>query len=253
MKQFKVKSKTNWKYILPVLVAFGIGSTLGPSSEELTAANEEVEIVQNKLENEVEKNNTLIAEKIALQTKVDEAETWLNMTDEQRELAKVTVQKAEEQAKAEAEEKARKEAEEQAKKEAEEKAKAEEQAKKEAEEAAKKAEEAEKEKIITESKLKTIVEDYALTEGDSLVSASIINNEIKASIELASNGIFPIEDIAVVTYSQLSDELLNFEGWDRLTVKFPNVGTISMHRNEKETNEYGSYFPTVKIEQRLNY
>jgi hypothetical protein len=57
--------------------------------------------------------------------------------------------------------------------------------------------------------------------------------------------------VAVNRFSQLSDELLNHEGWQILTVTYANVGSISMNRNEKETNEYGDYFPTLEIEERL--
>ncbi|WP_162785175.1 hypothetical protein [Bacillus sp. P14.5] len=52
-------------------------------------------------------------------------------------------------------------------------------------------------------------------------------------------------------YSQLSDELLYYEGWGVLTVTFPGVGTVSMNRMEKETNDYGDYFPMATIEERL--
>ena len=62
---------------------------------------------------------------------------------------------------------------------------------------------------------------------------------------------FTSEDIAVNIYSQLSDELLYHEGWEVLTIIHPNIGTISMNRNEKETNEYGDYFPTMEIENSL--
>ena len=56
---------------------------------------------------------------------------------------------------------------------------------------------------------------------------------------------FSAEDLAVNGYSQLSDELLNHEGWQVLTVTYPGAGTISMNRNEKETNKFGDYFPTL--------
>ncbi|WHY85971.1 hypothetical protein QNH39_25910 [Neobacillus novalis] len=52
-------------------------------------------------------------------------------------------------------------------------------------------------------------------------------------------------------FPTLSDELLNHEGWEVLTITYVNIGTIRMNRNEKETNEYGVYFPTLEIEARL--
>lgn len=57
--------------------------------------------------------------------------------------------------------------------------------------------------------------------------------------------------MAVNGYSQLADELLKHEGWQTLTVTYANVGSVSMNRNEKETNEIGDYFPTLKIEERM--
>lgn len=62
---------------------------------------------------------------------------------------------------------------------------------------------------------------------------------------------FSTEDMAVTRYTSLSHELLNHEGWEILTITYSNIGTISMNRNEKETNEYGDYFPTMEIEKRL--
>lgn len=74
---------------------------------------------------------------------------------------------------------------------------------------------------------------------------------IKNRTDLKQNDMFSAEDMAVNRYSQLSDELLNHEGWEILTISYTNIGTISMNRIEKETNEFGDYFPTMKIEERL--
>lgn len=106
---------------------------------------------------------------------------------------------------------------------------------------------------ITTDEIKEIIEYYSLGEDDSLGNYSFENGEIKATVELAPNELLLAEDMAVTAYSQLSDELLYYEGWNILTVTYTNVGTISMNRNEKETNEYGDYFPTLVIEDRLSY
>ncbi|MCE4048938.1 MULTISPECIES: hypothetical protein [Bacillaceae] len=106
---------------------------------------------------------------------------------------------------------------------------------------------------ITTDEIKEIIEYYSLGEDDSLGNYSLENGEIKATVELAPSELFPAEDMAVNAYSQLSDELLYYDGWDLLTVTYAGVGTISMNRNEKETNEYGDYFPTLVIEDRLSY
>ncbi|XKK20114.1 hypothetical protein HFP66_00965 [Bacillus sp. A17A.1] len=104
---------------------------------------------------------------------------------------------------------------------------------------------------LTVDDVKEIIEYYSIRENDKLNNVSVENNEIKANIVLASNNLFPAKDMAVNSYSQLADELLKHEGWQTLTVTYVNIGSISMTRNEKETNEVGDYFPVLKIEERL--
>ena len=113
--------------------------------------------------------------------------------------------------------------------------------------------EAETDQILTEEKVKQIITDYSLGENDALTNFSFENGTIIATIELSTNEMFPDEDLVVNMYSGLSDELLEHEGWKVLTITYLNIGTISMNRNEKETNEYGDYFPTMTIENRLSY
>ncbi|PLT32803.1 hypothetical protein [Bacillus sp. V5-8f] len=105
---------------------------------------------------------------------------------------------------------------------------------------------------ITEEKAKEIIANYSIGENDTFDNVAFENGEVKATIVLAPNELFPAEDLAVNSYSQLSDELLNYEGWQILTITYDGIGTISMHRNEKETNEFGDYFPTLEIENKLN-
>ncbi|MFK4316690.1 hypothetical protein EXW32_30130 (plasmid) [Bacillus mycoides] len=104
---------------------------------------------------------------------------------------------------------------------------------------------------LTVDKVKEIFEYYSIGENDKLNNVSVENGEIKATIVLAPNSLFPAKDMAVNRYSQISDELLKHEGWQKLTVTYANIGTVSMNRNEKETNEVGDYFPTLKIEERM--
>jgi hypothetical protein len=104
---------------------------------------------------------------------------------------------------------------------------------------------------LTVDKVKEIIEYYSIGKDDKLSNVSVKNGEIKATIALAPNGLFPAKDMAVNGYSQLADELLKHEGWQTLTVTYANVGSVSMNRNEKETNEIGDYFPTLKIEERM--
>ncbi|MFE7378393.1 hypothetical protein ACFU6E_27955 [Bacillus cereus] len=104
---------------------------------------------------------------------------------------------------------------------------------------------------LTVDNVKEIIEYYSIGENDKLNNVSVENGEIKANIVLASNNLFPAKDMAVNRYSQLSDELLKHEGWQTLTITYANIGSISMTRNDKETNEIGDYFPVLKIEERL--
>lgn len=104
---------------------------------------------------------------------------------------------------------------------------------------------------IDENQVREIIEGYGLGEGDKILDLAIANNEIKVAIELAE-GIFPLREMAISTYSSISDQLLNYDGWEVLTVEFKNVGTISMNKSQKETNELGlSYFPAIEIEKNL--
>ncbi|MEH7373862.1 hypothetical protein V7168_02480 [Neobacillus drentensis] len=117
-----------------------------------------------------------------------------------------------------------------------------------------KQKEAEAEQIqqqITDEKVKEIIEHYSIGENDKLNNVSVENGEVKATIVLAPNELFSAKDMAVNGYIQLSDELLNHGGWQILTVTYANIGSISMNRNEKETNDFGDYFPTLEIEERL--
>ncbi len=104
---------------------------------------------------------------------------------------------------------------------------------------------------MSDDVLKKTIEDTGMGEGDKLIGASIDNGEIKAIIELASDDLFPEEVMASTRYSQLSDELLAHEGWETLTIEYVNVGIVSMDRSEKESNEYGDYFSTEKIDEVL--
>ncbi|GAE32717.1 hypothetical protein [Halalkalibacter hemicellulosilyticus] len=60
-----------------------------------------------------------------------------------------------------------------------------------------------------------------------------------------------LEDLAVTNYSRAGDFLLEHDGWDVLTIDFPSVGEVSMHRAEKESNDVGDYFQTLSIEDKL--
>jgi hypothetical protein len=109
----------------------------------------------------------------------------------------------------------------------------------------------EKPQPLTEDLVKEMINHSGMGDGDKLTNVSFVNGEIKATIDLAPDEMVPAKDMAVTRYSQLSDELLKHEGWEILSITYPNIGTISMNRNEKETNEFGDYFPTIVIEGKL--
>ena len=52
-------------------------------------------------------------------------------------------------------------------------------------------------------------------------------------------------------YSSIGDGLLEVNGWEKLTINFVGVGEISINRDEVETNDVGSFFPTAKIMEQL--
>lgn len=107
------------------------------------------------------------------------------------------------------------------------------------------------EDTLSLEELEEIIEYSAIGEGDKLVSVAFENDEIKVVIDMKPQDLLPEKFMASTTYSRLSDELLKHEGWEILTVEFVDVGTVSMNRSEKESNEYGDYFPIMKIDEIL--
>ncbi|MCP2033572.1 hypothetical protein L1279_000555 [Planomicrobium sp. HSC-17F08] len=102
---------------------------------------------------------------------------------------------------------------------------------------------------ITAEEIKALVPDYF---GAGEVKAVEVNGEdIFVSVNMETEDLFTPADLAVNSYSQLSDELLFYDGWNRLTVEFIGIGTIDMNISEAESNEFGDYFPTLVIEERL--
>lgn len=106
---------------------------------------------------------------------------------------------------------------------------------------------------LTNDNLQKVLQFNGTGEDDTLVTAVMEDAEVKAVIELAPEDIFSAEELAVTRYSQASDKLLEYEGWETLTIEYVDAGTISMDHTESETNEFGmSYFPTLAIEEKLN-
>ena len=82
-------AKKNWKYIATAVVAFSIGSAGGASTEEVTAANEQIEELKVELKQVEETNNEL-------QEKVDEAAPWFKMSEEEKKQTEAQAKEAEE-------------------------------------------------------------------------------------------------------------------------------------------------------------
>ncbi|MDM5236296.1 hypothetical protein QUF83_08680 [Bacillus cereus] len=225
MKEVLGFLKKRWKYVLTALIALSIGYAVGPSQEQIDDANVRVDELKKQLSAKTETVASLETKNKDLQAKVDEAAPWFKMQDEQKQKEAEEQRLAAEKAKQEAEAAA--------------KAKAD----------AKAAEQSQQQ--ITVDKVKEIIEYYSIGENDKLNNVSVENGEIKATIVLAPNELFSAKDMAVNGYNKLSDELLNHQGWQILNVTYANIGSISMNRNEKETNEFGDYFPTLEIEKRL--
>lgn len=200
--------------------------------DNLSAKNEGLTIDYDNLEEDYNKI------KKDYDTLTKDTAAWSKLTEEEQKAALDKVEA--DRKKAEAEAKAKEEAERIA---AEQKA---------LQEEAKENQAAETSQSLTEAQVKEMLEYYSIGENDKLVNFSFIDGEIKATIDLAQNELISDKDMAVNRYTQLSDELLNHEGWQILTIAYSNIGTISMNRNEKESNEFGDYFPTMEIEDRLN-
>lgn len=108
---------------------------------------------------------------------------------------------------------------------------------------------------LSDSDVRELLEYAALSGEDNLTDVVVEGGEILATIEIGDNEIIDDKSmLAEVIYASAGDELLEIDGWDILTIQFVDVGEVSMHRNEKESNEYGDYFPAEEIMKQLgNY
>lgn len=105
---------------------------------------------------------------------------------------------------------------------------------------------------LNEEELTELLKETAMGEGDELRDFSVEKGKVQVEIKLAPSDPLSDEDVAVTRYSQASDTLLEYSDWDRLTITYSDIGSITMERNEKETNELGGdYFPTSIIIDRL--
>lgn len=102
-----------------------------------------------------------------------------------------------------------------------------------------------KEAISSEDIMEIIKDDVG--KGEKITDAKIEDRTIVVNINIGTEEKIPLKDLAVSRYSSISDDLLEHNFWDVLTVNFENVGSISMNKNESN----GTYFETSKIEEKL--
>lgn len=104
--------KLRWRYILVALIALIIGSTFGPSQEQVDALDYEKTTISNKLADTKEQVKALEGENKELAAKVKEAEPFFQQKEAEHKEKEAELKKKEEaKAKKEAEEKAKAEAE----------------------------------------------------------------------------------------------------------------------------------------------
>ncbi|GIN93296.1 hypothetical protein J22TS1_43470 [Siminovitchia terrae] len=105
---------------------------------------------------------------------------------------------------------------------------------------------------ISVEKVEELITYAAINYDDWLINVDIKNKEIIVEIDLAPHNSLEPKSLAITSYSQASDELLKYDGWNHLTITYINIGTIRMNKSEAETNELGKdYFPADKIKKNL--
>ncbi|MEK5481026.1 hypothetical protein [Viridibacillus sp. FSL R5-0888] len=104
---------------------------------------------------------------------------------------------------------------------------------------------------VTKENEKTIIDDN-IGFDDELIDYKRTENEIKATVKVVGGNGLSTQDVAESRYSSISDALLQKDGWDTLTIKFEDVGTVSFNRDQAEENEIGlPYFPIAEIMKQL--
>lgn len=104
---------------------------------------------------------------------------------------------------------------------------------------------------INVEQVKAIIEYHALGANDTLVEASLDNENINATIEVSGTDTLPAEMFAEVIFASSGEELLLHEGWEVLTINFIDIGTVSMNRAQKKDDGFGPYFPNIDIIKQL--
>lgn len=92
-------------------------------------------------------------------------------------------------------------------------------------------------------------------EGETIENIELVNNNIIITVDLGEeHKLFSQEELAENRYSSITDTLLDEGGnLNDITVKFTNLGKITMNTSEKESNEYGDYFDSFDIQENFQY
>lgn len=106
---------------------------------------------------------------------------------------------------------------------------------------------------LQESQLPEIIDENALGGGDELISSSLNDGVVEVTVKIKPHELLEFKDLASMFYSNLSDELLKYTGWETLIVNYEGTDqSVSFNVNEAEENEWNAkYFPTIEIENRI--
>lgn len=110
---------------------------------------------------------------------------------------------------------------------------------------------------LDKKQLGDILEHTSLSKGDEIVKLLIHEDEISILVDISDK----LEAVkgklsdrkwhAKMIYSGMSEELLNYDGWEVLTVEFITAGVVSMDRSQREVSQYGDFMSEAEIERQL--
>ena len=107
--------------------------------------------------------------------------------------------------------------------------------------------------------LKTVEEYKEMINGDigeedTIENIELINNNIIITLDMKEHKLLSQEVLAESRYSSITDTLLDEGGnLNDITVKFINLGKVTMNTSQKDTNEYGDYFDSLDIQENFKY
>ena len=109
------------------------------------------------------------------------------------------------------------------------------------------------EKLKSADEYKKVLEEV-LNEEDKITDVKIDSEKGAIIITLLLNNSTPLTnvDVAKTVYSQISDELLDYNEIKSIKVIFENIGELELSTNYKKINEYNlPYFPASLIDEKF--